>query len=491
MKLVEIELPDGTILEAPDGANIKAVVQGYNRSRGAAQAPAEPAKPDLGATVPAYAGSPDAPPLNPGRQSLSERSSQFNDQMRSAIVRPVVQGVAAVPGIFADAAMAGVNLATGQNNQMPTAALNAELDRFTRKPEGVGKVAEIVSSGLVGGLSAPASLLPGAAQAARTPAQAAGYIEPGTSAGITKTLAQGLAGKKALEQGSAVVNQKTTNSLARKALKLADDVVLSIPVLKGVRENAGRAYEKVARVGAVVPDEQFIDDLAQLDDGAIAVLRDFPDAAPAASKEIRGLVTTFLRDKFDARSALAYLKELRANAAGNLNYQNAADPAKQTLGMAQREAAHALEELIERHLAKTGQQALAQEFQTARTLIAKTYAVQSALNESTGNVVATALGGQLKRGKYLTGELETIARFARSFPKAAREVTEAFPGISPWDFALSTTAALGTGSVLPALYPAARVVARKALLSRYGRGSSMISPRALSGATAGVQDAAR
>lgn len=451
-----------------------------------------PVTQSLETSVPAYTGSPDAPPLNPGKQSFADKSAQFNDQIRSATIRPLVKGVAAIPGIFADATMAGINLATGSNNQMPSAALDQQLDRFTRKPEGVGKVAEIISSGLVGGAAAPTSLFTGgAAQVAKTPAQAAGYIEPGASAGITKTLAQGLAGKKALEQGSALVNQKTTNSLARKALGLADDAELTIPSLKAVRDAAGGAYEKVAKAGAIAPDEQFLDDLAQLDEGALAVLKDFPEAAPAASKEVRDLVTSMLRDKFDARSALAYLKELRASAAGNLKYANAADPAKRTLGMAQREAAHTLEELMERHLIKTGQEALMKEFQQARTLIAKTYAVQSALNESTGNVVATALGGQLKRGKYLTGELETIARFGRSFPKAAREITEAFPGISPWDYAFSTAAGLATGSVLPALYPVARVAARKALLSKYGQGSSVISPRALGGSTAGVENAAR
>lgn len=506
--MVEIELPDGTILEAPDGANVKAVVQGYNRRKagagvpGAAAgtsatpplvgAPTGPPAQDLGSTIPAYTGSPDAPPLNPGKQSFADRSAQFNDQMRSAIVRPLVKGVAAVPGIFADATMAGINLATGSNYQMPSAALDAELDRFTRKPEGVGKVAEIISSALVGGAATPTSLLTGsAAQAARTPAQVAGYIQPGATGGVTRSLAQGIAGKKSLEQGAAVANQRTTNALARRAVGLADDAEITIPALRSIREAAGNTYAQVARTGSVVPDEQFLDDLAQLDEGAIAVLRDFPDAAPAASAEVRRIVTSLLRDRFNARSALEYLKELRANAAGNLKFQNAADPAKRTLGMAQREAAHALEELMERHLAQTGQQALAREFQQARAMIARTYAVQSALNESTGNVVATALGGQLKRGKHLTGELETIARFARSFPKAAREVTETFPGVSPWDFALSSTAALATGSVLPALYPVARVAARRALLSRYGQGSSVISPRALGGTMAGVEDAAR
>ena len=44
--------------------------------------------------------------------------------------RNIVTGATAIPGIFADATMAGYNLLTGGNQQMPTEALQAAMTRM-------------------------------------------------------------------------------------------------------------------------------------------------------------------------------------------------------------------------------------------------------------------------------------------------------------------------------------------------------------------------
>jgi hypothetical protein len=165
---------------------------------------------------------------------------------------------------------------------------------------------------------------------------------------------------------------------------------------------------------------------------------------------------------------MAYLKELRAQASGNLSGMNY-DPAKRALGMAQREAASTLEDLIGRHLAANGTPELAQSFSQARRLIAVSHTIENALNESTGNVAASKLGQHLAKGKPISGELETAAKFARAFPKAAKEVTESMPGISPLDYYGSIGAAGLFGSPHLLLLPAMRMGIREALLSPYGQ----------------------
>lgn len=313
--------------------------------------------------------------------------------------------------------------------------------------------------------------LPSVGEQTLRESQAAGYVVPPATARPTlgNRLMEGAAGKTNVAQAASARNQEVTNTLAKRALDLPDDAPLTLDTLGKIRAQAGKVYEQVGKAGEIRPDSQYLDELASLGKSADDIAKDFPDADVAATEKIGDLVNSLLRDKFDAKSALSYLKELRAQASGNLSYQNSADPAKRALGMAQREAAASLEDLIGRHLASTGDAGLASSFDAARRTIAKTYTVQSALNESTGNVAASALGGQLKKGKPLSGELEVAARFARAFPKAAKEVTESFPGISPWDFGWGGIGSVVAGNPLPAAYPFARMGLRSYLLSQKGQ----------------------
>lgn len=400
----------------------------------------------------------------------------------SAVVRPLAKGIAALPLMAMDAGVGTRNFLTGENYEHPSSMFNKALDTYTTQPEGIGKAAEAVSSTLAGGaLPGPqaASQLPGAVASAlpRSVGQAskeAGYVIPPSQqegAGVLTRTLEGIAGKTSVAQRAAMKNQPTTNGLAAKAIGL-DEAPATGDAWKAaigeVRKNAGKVYKQVGESGSIAADSQYLDELAQLSKASDDILKDFPEAAPAAAKETEALVNSLLRDKFDAKSAMEYLKELRNQAASNLKWNNASDPAKRALGMAQREAAGTLEDLVVRHLGAQGNPELAQAFNAARQQIAKTYVVQGALNESTGNVVAGSIAGQLKKGKVLTGELGTIAKFGQAFPKAAKEVNESFPGISPWDAGFATVGGLATGNPLVAAYPLARIGLREAMTRRPG-----------------------
>jgi len=79
---------------------------------------------------------------------------------------------------------------------------------------------------------------------------------------------------------------------------------------------------------------------------------------------------------------------------------------------------------------------------------------------STGNISASALAKAGDKG-YLSGELKTIADFAKAFPKASQNVDKVgtIAGTSPLDWAL----AMGTSN--PALL-AARPATRATILSK-------------------------
>lgn len=437
---------------------------------------------------------PAAPPVTEyPRESIGSWARDYisrelsPENLASAAVRPIVKVATGIPGVFADATMAGWNLATGQNNELPSQATNRALDQYTRAPEGVvGKGAELVSTALLGsripmptiGKQAPKGFQPPGPEPTVTQetfreARKAGYVVPPATVKPTagRVAAESVGGKAAVQQLASRRNQTVTNRLIAKGLGLSEDAQITPRVLDGLRSKAGRVYDAVARSGDIAADTQYLDDLAAISRQSDEIAAAFPDANVGKSEEIGQLVNSLLRDRFDAKPALAYLKELRKSASANLSGVNAADPAKVSLGRAQRDAAAALEDQVLRHLRAQGKGALANAFDKARVTIAKTYSAEKALNPGTGNIAARALAAELKRGKPLSGEFATVAKFAAAFPKAADEVLTS-PGVSALDAALTAggggvLAATGGASAAPAAlaWPVGRYAARQLLLS--------------------------
>lgn len=301
--------------------------------------------------------------------------------------------------------------------------------------------------------------------------QDAGYVVPPatTNPTLTNRILEGFGGKAATAQKAAQINQRVTDDLARKELGMGASTALSRESLKGVRTEAGKVYQAIKKSGEFEPDEQLSAGLAELAGKHTSRINQ------AARDEVSKLQKLW-SGKQSAESVVDDIRALRHEARANLSPLQQ-DPAKRALGQAQREAAELLEDQLERHLAKIGKPELASEFRAARELIAKAHAVEDALNESTGHVVASRLGSQLRSGKPLSGGLRTAAAFSRAFPKATAEIRDS-AGVSHVDTMIAGL--LGAGgyagagedaglaSVLGpgAAYLIARPGARAALLSR-------------------------
>lgn len=120
--------------------------------------------------------------------------------------------------------------------------------------------------------------------------------------------------------------------------------------------------------------------------------------------------------EFPTPVGVELVKELRFNA--NSNLKAIGDPSKHALGLAQRQAADAIDGLMERRIEASGQPGLVDAYRAARRLIAKSYDVEGATNTATGDVNARGLARLADKGRPLTDELETIADAAAAFPKA-------------------------------------------------------------------------
>lgn len=287
-----------------------------------------------------------------------------------------------------------------------------------------------------------------------------GYVIPPADLepGAVSEAVSGLSGKIKTAQVASQRNQVVTDKLARQAIGLKPGEQLTEDILQGIRNQAAKqGYAPIRQAGAVKADQQFIkalDNIAATHQGAS---KSFPGLA---ENGVVDLVEKLKQPTFDAGDAIDATRVLR----------DAADKAyrqgDKTLGKASKQAADALEDMLERHLTAAGNPDALKAFREARTLIAKTYSVQNGLNSQTGNVSAQALAKQLQKGKPLSGDLRTIAETADAFPKATQALKEAPKAVSPLDFAVATTTGVATGNPLAALMLGARPVARNALLSR-------------------------
>jgi hypothetical protein len=169
-----------------------------------------------------------------------------------------------------------------------------------------------------------------------------------------------------------------------------------------------------------------------------------------------------------------YSKRLRQQATANFAEAAVSKSADtKALAQAQAKGADALEEMVGRHLADSGQADLAPAWDEARTTIAKAYQAQAALKG--GNVSATKLAAQLQKGKPMSDGFGLVARFADHFGDATK-LPKGGVGVSKLAATVGGSgvlAGLATGNLPLAAASLVGSVApygvRRGLLSGYGQ----------------------
>jgi hypothetical protein len=395
--------------------------------------------------------------------------------------RAVVEGAAAIPLAAADFGMGVRNLITGEGRESPSSMFSGALDKLygareTNLEKGVG----IASSALAGAkvpvpsvkAPAPASFTRPLTQSQTVlqKGQGAGYVVPPPTSNPTAVnkVLEGVAGKLTTAQQASAQNQSVTNRLAARALGLPEDQPITAEAIRQVRQTAAQGYEAVRGAGRIVADSEFAAALGKITAKYRGAAKDYPELAQS---DVDDIVTAINKPEVGADSAVDAIAILRDKA------DEAFSAGKGTVGKAYKDASRALENLIERNLAKAGKQgaAILKGFRDARQTIAKTYSVEKAFNQSTGNVSGTKLAQQVARNKPLSGDLRTAGQFGQAFPKAAREFNESLPGISPLDFYATGGIAGVTREPWYLVYPFIRQGTRNALLSPLGQ--KLATPR--------------
>jgi hypothetical protein len=250
----------------------------------------------------------------------------------------------------------------------------------------------------------------------------AGYVIPPSmvNPSFKNRVMESTSGKHATAQMAATTNQQVTDDLVRQALKLPPDAPLTQEMLKTVRKDAALAgYEPLKATGTVTADKALFDALDDIAKTVKSATAAFPKLGKTNMHgqpvdEIGGLVSALKQPKFDAGGAVDTIAVLRDNA------DSAFVSGNKALGRANKAAANALEDALDRHLQQIGATDLLPAYRDARALIAKTHTVDKGLREGAGTVDARALARELQKGKPLSGELRTIGKFANTFDKAAQ-----------------------------------------------------------------------
>lgn len=237
--------------------------------------------------------------------------------------------------------------------------------------------------------------------------QKAGYVvTPSLAhAGMGSRALEGLSGLAKTKQLAQIKNQKITESLVRKEFGLPDDVPLSRELMQGIRkESFQRGYAPVRQAGTVKADAQYAKDLDSVTKQYTGAARSFPDAV---SDDVTKLANNIRVKSFDSGDAVDMIQNLR-DTSSKLYAQG-----DKGLGKASRKLAEALEGQLERHLSAQGNADALAAFKNARVNMAKTHTVEDAING--GMIDAKKIGAMYAKGKPLSGNLETIGKFANTY----------------------------------------------------------------------------
>ena len=259
-------------------------------------------------------------------------------------------------------------------------------------------------------------------------------------AGVGSRTAASLAGEPRLARKISRSNEAGVNDLIAQDLKLPEGTKVTRDVLEEIRSKNGGVYDEIRKSGDVAVDKPFMNDLGRIVKDHQGASKDFPRKGNPVMEVYERLTKNedgSVKRSFDANSAVSEIKNLRADA------QKAFASRDTQLGKANLSAAQALENVLDRHMAKSGKMDAVQGLRDARQTIAKTYDAEKALMGD-GQFNPQAYAKLLAKGKPLSGGALTVAEAARDFPRSMQKPSGQATGASIADFAAY---ALGKGGL--------------------------------------------
>ena len=277
--------------------------------------------------------------------------------------------------------------------------------------------------------------------------QGEGYVvTPGSVSPTGKNIiSERMAGKMHLEQLASVQNQAVTDRLSRRAVGISDTAPLTSTTMQDIRKaEYAKGYEPIKQIGEIKTDPAFLDDLISVESKYAGASASFPGAVP---ENVTKLIKNFTVDKFNSKDAIEVTRTLRDEAKGNFR------KGEDALAKAQIDVSNALENQIERSLTASNNAKAAdilERFRLSRQRMAVSHTIEDAIKEGGGSVIASKLARDIQSGKYVSGDVKTIAEFANVFPRVSQTPSQiGTPGAGTMmGRGLGGAAGLGAGFLL-------------------------------------------
>ena len=248
------------------------------------------------------------------------------------------------------------------------------------------------------------------------PAKQAGDSFIGKLQGILPSLTKKAEGKASEK------NADLTNELGRKQLGMAENIPLTSANYNNFRTEKGKVYNEVENFhqdfSATTEYRQSIENIKKDAEKMMKF-----NATKEAGAKIKSMVADLDKGSLSPKDAVFLMKKLREDAKNNIGsaQRGGGDTVKETLGKAQKDAAKALEGMVDQNLAGNGRVDLADKFKEAREKIAQSYTMEKHTNKATGDLDAAGLFSELTGGKPLGPNLKKAAEFAGQFPRSAQK----------------------------------------------------------------------
>lgn len=359
--------------------------------------------------------------------------------------------VSATPKALAQAAPKTVALAQNIGTGAATGGLTSAAQQAATT--GTINPAQMMNEAAVGGImtaptgavsalttpKGPAQLTQPQLVAERAIAQGATLPPTQVNPTLLNRLLEGFSGKQQTGQVASIKNQEAVNAQARKALNLPEDTVITPQVLQDFRNVRGQAYDALKSNNTYYTDKQFITDVNK----RTTDLQKLANTTDVSSE--LNVLNGLKQMNFDGVGLVEQMKRLKFDGEANAISM---DPAKKSLGQAQKFAARQLEDLAERNLTNFNQPDVMANFKQARQDIAKSYTIEKSLNAVTGDVSGAKLGQRAAQGKIVPSELQALADAAAAYPTAFQNTSRigSVPGISPLDVGAAGVAAASAGN---------------------------------------------
>jgi hypothetical protein len=220
-------------------------------------------------------------------------------------------------------------------------------------------------------------------------------------------------------------NQPKWNEMARSDpdINISKNMPLDENTLNALRGNAAQSSEQISKMGTMLPTEEHLAKISGLREeptiGGKAQANEINTRVNEALDLLRGGTTDGSVQGVSAATLLENIRKLR-HSARQFYKDTTGDPTKLAAAEANMKIANILEDVVDSNLTSSGFRELGEQFKKDRRTMAKSYALEDALDLNTKNIDPHKIARVGKADNAMTGNFADMSKIVGNFPEIAQ-----------------------------------------------------------------------